>query len=102
MDIAPTGSVPNMTLTLEDKNGQSVEIQVDKENFRSPLETMLLKWQQLADKTERKSALVSYRIGEKTIAEKNPHFHMNDLRRIVLTTDGEVALDNMRIESKND
>lgn len=102
LDLVPTGSAPEVIVTLEDKSGQSVTIPLHRDSLRPPLETVLLKWQQLARKTEKKSALVSYRIREETVAKKNPSFRMEDLRRIRLTTEGEIALDNIRIEMKND
>lgn len=99
-DMAPTGSVPEVAVTLKDKQGQEVNLTVDKKSLRPPLETVLLKWQQAAGKTEKKSALVSYRVTEEMAAAQNPSFRMEDLRRITIKSNGEIALDNLRIEMK--
>ncbi|MDD7363163.1 MAG: hypothetical protein SPI65_02920 [Peptoniphilus sp.] len=97
-DAAPIGTAPTVEVTLEDEDGERVSATFNRETLTEPFETRLLKWQDLAGRSENKSALETCRIRDEAMREKNPNFHMERLRRVTIATDAEIALDNIRIE----
>ncbi len=98
MDVAAERGRADVKVRLTDASGTSATFSPDKDALHAALQTGLLKWQYPARKWEYKRALETIRFTREDMAAANSKFSIKNLRRVEITANGQVEVDNIRLE----
>lgn len=99
VDISPKEKKTHLQIILEDASKERVEMPYTFSEDHPPFQTMLLKWQQLAEKPEDKRSFQTLRISPEEARRQNLAFRWEEIRRVEIRSDREIEIDNLRIES---